>query len=224
MGQLLTETAVPHKALFIAGHRQRIAEQTVVRLVFRAHIGLHGTLGRRWGTVQDDHAGHGVRAVHQRGGSLQNLYRVHGSAVYLYAVLVAPLLTFLAHTFAHHHHAVVSQSADDGLRDGTTRRQLGNTRQFGYGVNDVCRCRRTQFLRTDNADGCRGILQLRVASDTRYHQLVQLQVTEEYIRRVLLVVMMFYIILSCHCGAYTQQWQNDVFCFHSVFFLFTFNF
>ena len=30
-----------------------------------------------------------------------------------------------------------------------------------------------------------------------------------------LVVLVLYVILCCHRSAYTQQWQNDISCFHS---------
>ena len=41
------------------------------------------------------------------------------------------------------------------------------------------------------------------------------KMAEEYIGRVLRMIMCI-IILCCHCHAYTQHWQNDISCFHSV--------
>ena len=61
------------------------------------------------------HTCHRIATVHQRGGTFQNLYRVHVLRVYLDAVLIAPLLSFLAYALVHHDDAVVAQSADNGF-------------------------------------------------------------------------------------------------------------
>ena len=58
--------------------------------------------------MHDDHAGHSVAAIHQRGRSLQDFYRPYTLTVNLNAVLVAPLLTFLTHAVAHHNNTVVA--------------------------------------------------------------------------------------------------------------------
>ena len=120
-------------------------------------------------------------------------------------MFVAPLLTFLSDTLTHHYHAVVAQSADDGFRYTAARGQLRQSRLVGNGVDDVRRGRRTQSLRSDDANGRCGVLQLRVAGDTRDNELVQFQMTEKYIRRILLMMVLVYIRLRCHRHAYTQQ-------------------
>ena len=201
----MTEPRVPHEALLVAGKRQRIAEEAVVRLVLRAGIGAHGAFGRCGLAVQDDDARHGVRAVHERRRTLQDLDRVHAAAIDLHAVFVAPLLAFLPDTLAHDHYAVVAQSADDGFRDAAACGQLGHARQVGDGVDDVRRGRRAQFLRTDDADGCRGVLQLRVARDAGNYEFVEFQMAEEHVGRVFLMLVLVCICLRCHRRAYTQQ-------------------
>ena len=87
--------------------------------------------------MQDYNTRHSIGAVHQRGRALQYLYRTNTVAVDLHTMFVTPLLSFLAHALAHHHHAVVAQSADDGLRDAAARRQLADTRLVGYGIDDI---------------------------------------------------------------------------------------
>ena len=164
--------------------------------------------------MHDDHTSHRVRTVHQRCRTLQYLDAAHAAAIDLHAVFVAPLLTFLAHALAHHHHAVVSQSADDGFRDAAARRQLAHARLMADGVDDVRRGRRPEHLWRNDAHRCRRQLQLRVARHARHRYFVQVQMAEEYVRRVLrimLVLVIVYcltlivIILCCHCRAYTQQ-------------------
>ena len=219
---LLAPARVPHKTFLVAGHLQRVVEEAVIGLVFRTDIGAHVALGQCRLRMHDDHTSHRVRAVHQRCRTLQYLDAAHTAAIHFHAVLVAPLLTFLAHTLAHHHHAVVTQSADDGFRDAAARRQLVHTRLMTDGVDDVRRGRRPEHLWRNDAHRCRCQLQLRVARHARHRYFVQVQMAEEYVRRVLRMIMfivywftLIVIILCCHCRAYTQQQQNDIFCFHS---------
>ena len=105
-------------------------------------------------------------------------------------MLVAPLLSLLAHAFTHDHHAVVTQSADDGFGDAAARGQLAHARLVGDGVDDVGRCSRTQILGADDADRSRRILQFCLASDARHYYLVQFQMAEEHVRGVIGVVML----------------------------------
>ena len=137
VGHLVAETGIPHKPFPVARHVQRVTEESVVGLVLSAHISTQSTLGLYGLAVQDDHTGHGVRAIHQRGGAFQYLYRVDGTAVHFHAVLVAPLLAFLPHALAHDDDAVVAQPADDGLRDTAASGQLAHAGLMGYGVDDV---------------------------------------------------------------------------------------
>jgi hypothetical protein len=87
--------------------------------------------------MENDHTGHGIAAIHERGRAFQYLDRAHAAAIYLHAMFVAPLLAFLTHAFAHHHYAVVAQASDDGFRDAAARGQLADTRLVGNGVDDV---------------------------------------------------------------------------------------
>ena len=213
---LLAETTVPHQPLLVARHGEGVAEEPVVGLILGGGTGAHGAQGHHRLGVQDDDARHGIRPVHQRGRTLQYLDRVDAVAIHLHAVLVAPLLALLSDAVAHDHHAVVAQSADDGLRDAAARGQLCHAGLVGYGVNDVGSRRGAQLLRSHQADGRRRVLQLGVARDARHHQFVQLQVAEEHVGRVVGVMLLF---LGCHSGTYTQQWQNDDGLVHVVILL-----
>ena len=178
MRHLVAVADIPHKTLLVARHLQRVAEETVVCLILRTDVSRHLPLGQRRLRMQDDHTRHSIRSVHQRGGTFQYFYTADTVAIYLHAVLVAPLLSFLAHTFAYHHHAVVAQSADDGFRNAAARSQLTDTWLVGNGVDDVGRGRRPEHLRCYDAHGCSGVLQLRVARHTRHRQFAQLQMAE----------------------------------------------
>ena len=133
-------------------------------------------------------------------------------------MLIAPLLTFLPHTLAHHDDAVVAQSSDDGFRDAAARRDLCHTRLVGDGVDDVGRGGLSEFLARNDRDGSSRVLQFRISSHASHRHLVQLQVAIEYVGRVLrmLVVVMVFMVLSCHCRAYPQQRQDEIYLFHSV--------
>ena len=92
-------------------------EESVVGLIFRTDISSHLALSQCGLSMQNNYTRHCVRAVHQRGRTFQYLDTVHATAINLYAVLVAPLLSFLAYTFTHDHYAVIAQSADDRFRN-----------------------------------------------------------------------------------------------------------
>ena len=130
----------------------------------------------------------------------------------LYAVLVAPLLTFLSDALVHHDDTVIAQSADDGLRDAATRGDLRHTRLMGDGVDDISRGGLSEFLARYDGDRGGRVLQFGIARYARHHQFVQFQVTVEYIgrvRRMLMVVMML-MVLSCRCCTYPQQRQDEI--------------
>ena len=209
MGEFLTESCIPHEAFLIARYGEVVAKETVVGMIFRAYICTSLTISHSGLSMQDDDTRHSVGAIHQRGRSFQYLYGVNAVAIHLHTMFVAPLLTFLSDTFAHHHYAVVTQSADNRFRDATTRSQLTDAWLMANGINHIgCGCG-PEHLRSDNAHGCCGVLQFGVARHSRYCHFVQIQMTEEHIGRVFRMMMMLMlvimIILSCHCRAYTQQ-------------------
>ena len=224
MGHLAAPARVPHETPAVARQRQRVTQKPVVGLILGGRAAADRALGLDGALVQDDHAGHGVRAVHQRRRALHHLDRVDGAAVHLHAVLVAPLLALLAHAVAYDDDAVVAQSADDGFRDAATCGQLAHARQVGYGVDDVSRRRSAQLLRAHEADGGCGVLHLGVARNTGHHQLVQLQVPEEDVSGVFAVLVrtggggrrLTAGVLCCRRHAKTQQRQNDIKSVHSV--------
>ena len=89
--------------------------------------------------VHDQHTGQGVGAVHQRGGPLEYLDGMDGLRVYLYAVLIAPLLSLLADAIVDDDDAVVAQSTYDRLGDAATRGNLADARLTGHSIDDVGR-------------------------------------------------------------------------------------
>ena len=134
---LLAPPPVPHPSVAVAGEVCRVAEESVVGLVFCSHVGLHRVAWHDGVVVEDEHAGHGVGAVDQCGRSFQNLYGVHALGVDFNAVFVAPLLAFLTDAVAHHEHPVVAQSAYHRFRDASARGNLCHARLLRQGVYDV---------------------------------------------------------------------------------------
>ena len=65
--------------------------------------------------MENEHPGHGVGAVHQGSRTLEDLHGMDAGPIDFDAVLVAPLLPFLADSVIHDHHPVVTQAADDRL-------------------------------------------------------------------------------------------------------------
>ena len=60
-----------------------------------------------------------------------------GGPVQLDAMLIAPLLAFLADTVAHHHNPVVTHTPDDGFGNAASRSDFGNAGFAGYGTDNV---------------------------------------------------------------------------------------
>ena len=207
MGHLLTEPAVPHEAFLVAGKREGIMEEAIVGLIFRGGIHQHRPLGGHGRRVENHHTGHGIGAIHQRGGTFQNLHGTDSGGIYLHAVLVAPLLTFLAHAVAHDDDAVVAQSADDGFRDGTARGELRQSGQVADGIDDIGRGGGVQLLMADHGNGGRGVLQLGVAGDAGHHDIVQFQMAEEHVGRVFLLLVVMVVLLGKAHATHARQQQ-----------------
>ena len=74
--------------------------------------------------MEDNNTGHGIGAVHQRGGTFHDLNGVNTFAIHFHTVLITPLLAFLTDTVINYQHTVVTQSADDGFGDTATRSNL----------------------------------------------------------------------------------------------------
>ena len=158
VGVFVREASVPDESLLVAGEVQRVVNKSVFRLIFCGEACLHLALGLYGTAVEDDHSGHGIAAIHERGRPLQYLYRIHVLRVYFYPVLVAPLLSFLPDALVHDDDAVVAQSANDGFRDAAARGDLRHSRLTGNGIDDVGGCRLPQLLSRDDGDGSRGVL------------------------------------------------------------------
>ena len=115
MRHLVRKTCIPHKTAMIASPIQRVSKQSVVRLVLRADVRPHFALHRRWCIMQNQHTRHRIRTIHQRGWTLQYLYRADTIAIHFHTMFITPLLTLLSHSFVHHDDAVITQTSDDGF-------------------------------------------------------------------------------------------------------------
>ena len=122
-------------------------------------------------------------------------------------MFVTPLLTFLSHTLTHHHHPVVTKSADNGFGDAAASCQLADAWLAGDGINDVSRGSRFQHLRRYDAHRGGSMFHFRVASHTRHRQFIQLQMAEKHVGRVVRMIifyigrMVLTIVLCCQCHA-----------------------
>ena len=81
---------------------------------------MHSSARQRGSVMEDEYAGHGIRAIHQRGGAFEYFNVVHGLGINLNAMLIAPLLPFLSHTVVDSHDTVVAQTAHHRFRDAAT--------------------------------------------------------------------------------------------------------
>ena len=201
---------VPHPRLLVASQAQRVAVESVVRLVLRVQLCPRLSLWQGGGTVHQQHTRHRVAAIHQRGRAFQNFHLVHPLSVYLNAVFVAPLLSFLSHPVAHGHDAVVAQPPDDGLRDAAARRHLGQSGLAGNGIDNVGGAQRVQFALRHDADGSRRILHLRLSRQALHHHLAHVKVAEEHVGRV------FGRILCRRGHAAAQPHEHCKMSFHIV--------
>ena len=196
MSHLVAEACIPHKSSLITSHREVVAEETVVGLILRTYIGTHLAISQSRLGVQYYYACHRVGSVHQRGRTFQYLYRSNAATVDLNAMFVAPLLTFLSHSFAHHHYSVIAQSTDDGFGYAASSGKLAYSRLMCNGIDDVGRCCSTQYLWCYYAHRCCGVFQLGIACYACNCELVELQMAEEYVGRILRMIM--FRILCCH--------------------------
>ena len=123
MRHLATISGVPNKASLITSKVERIIEKTVVGLIARGNIRPHITHRKSWRWMEDDDTRHRIRAIHQACRTFQYLHGMNGIRIHLYAMFIAPLLTFLSDTIVHHDHSIISQS---------TNHRFGDTAARGY--------------------------------------------------------------------------------------------
>ena len=197
MGILVGKAGIPDQAVVVAGGIQGIIDKAVIALIFRGNAPLDRSRSGHRYRVEDEDAGHGIGAVHQRGGAFQDLDGMDAGSVDLDAVLIPPLLAFLADAVVHDDHPVVSQAADDRLGDGAAGGDLGHAGLPGDGADDVGRGPRLQIDGLDDRNGDRDFVQMDVAGKARDDQCIQLQVVVEYVRGIR-------YLLSVHHHAYAQ--------------------
>ena len=136
-GSFLAPASVPYESLLIAREVYGIVPEISIRLPSAAHVSLHCAQRKDGGIVEDNDTGHGIGAVHQRGGTFHDFHGMDAFAIHFHAMLITPLLAFLTDTVVDDKHTVVTQSTDDGFGNATARADLGNTGLFGNGINDV---------------------------------------------------------------------------------------
>ena len=124
--------------------------------------------------MENEHASHGIGAVHETGGSFLYFYRTDVLSVNLYAMFVAPLLTFLPYAVVDDYQPVVAQSADYGFGDAATGRDLRNTWLVGYGIDDVGRGDGQQVFVGNDVDGGCHVAELAVSGQAGNDDLVNL--------------------------------------------------
>ena len=106
---------------------------------------------------------------------------MHSGAIHLNAVFVSPLLAFLAEAVAHHYHAVVTHSSDNGLGDAASGTDLAHARLGGNDMDDVSSRPGGKVCGPNHGNGRTHFLHLGVSCQARNHYLFQLQVFKEHI-------------------------------------------
>ena len=101
-GSFLTPASVPDESLLIARKVDGVVPEVGIRLPSAAHGGLHRAEGLDGGIVENNDAGHGIRAVHQRGGAFHDFYGMNAFAIHFHTMLIAPLLAFLTDAVVNH--------------------------------------------------------------------------------------------------------------------------
>ena len=173
MRHFSTISGIPDKSALIAGKVERIIKKSVIGLItcreFRSHVAL--SKGRSG--MEDKDASHRIRAIHKTCRTFQDLYGMNRSRVDFYSVFIAPLLSFLSYSIIHYDHTVKSQSTNHGFGDSASRGNLRNAWLMSDGVDDVGRRLHFELAGRNERDGCRQLLELLAASQSRNHHFVQ---------------------------------------------------
>ena len=140
MGRLVGEMPVPDKAADIACKTYDVFPQALVGLILTAHVHLQQPFVEHGFGMQNHDTCDGVATIHERSGALENLDRMDGFSSHFEAMLVAPLLAFLAYALIDHHHAIVAQASDHGLGDARACADLRKSRVTADGIDEVAAC------------------------------------------------------------------------------------
>ena len=136
-GSFLAPSAIPYDASFVACKINGIVPQTVVRLELTSYGRRHLPKGHHGVLMQHQHTCHGIRTIHQRGGTFQYLDGMDSLGIYFNTMLVTPLLSFLTDAVIDCDNAVIAQSTDDGFGDSRACGDLINSRLTGDSVYDI---------------------------------------------------------------------------------------
>ena len=199
MGILVRIPQVPDDATLVAAIIQRIIKQSIVSLILRADRSTHFPIRHNRSRMEDQYARQGVASVHQTRRSLHDLYRMDRLSVYLHAMLVPPLLSFLAHAVMDDQYPVVPQAPDYRLGDPAAGRYRRQARLCSQGGNQVGGSLALQLSRTDDRNRRGHFPQAAVSCQTGHDHFLQFQVPEEHIGRII------YFILGCHRCAQAQR-------------------
>ena len=137
MGKLVAVADVPRQTLLVAAKVERVIHETAVGVVFGVHVQAHLAQWHHRIGVELEYSRQGIRAVEQTRGALKHLDRTHGITVNFHTVLVAPLLSLLAHAVGNNDYTVITQSTDNGLGNAAAGAHLRHAGQLGHRVNNV---------------------------------------------------------------------------------------
>ena len=99
---------IPVDAVFCSTQIASKAAQPVVCLVLADEIAFNAFLGCRQLRLYIDNTCYGIAAISERCCPFQHFYTLCTIIVYFYAVLIAPLLSFLPYAIVYHYHPVVA--------------------------------------------------------------------------------------------------------------------
>ena len=105
---LVTPSPVPQPTFLIASKIYRVATQITIAMILSCCIHTDVTLHQRWSIVKHEYTCHRIRTIHQRGWSFHDFYGMYRLTIDFHAMLIAPLLSFLAHTTIHYQHTIIA--------------------------------------------------------------------------------------------------------------------
>ena len=201
VGIFVREAATHKPAFDVPVGCQGIGQQAVIGLIFRRNASAKLSGAPDGFRMENEDAGQGIGAIHQGGRTFEDLHRMDTGAIYLYTVLVSPLLAFLPYTVIDHDYTVIAHSADNGLGDAAAGGDFTKTGFGGNGIDDVAAGAGRKIGRTDHRDRCGHFFHLAVSGKAGDNYFIKLQVLVEYICRIR------NSFLSGRCHTYRKQRQ-----------------
>ena len=173
MGGLIGVMPVPDKTADIASKTYNVFPQSLIRLILAAHVHLHHTFVEHGFGMQNHNTRDCIATIHQRSRALEDFDRMDGFGSHFETMLVAPLLALLTYALIDHHHAIVAQASDYGLRDARTCTNLRQTRMTADGIDEVAAHTTMKVIWRDYGERGRSVTQTLGARDARHNDFVQ---------------------------------------------------